>query len=197
MMEHDFELRYVKGDVPWEHGMADPMLAEGLALAGLKGGRALDIGSGLGTQSFWLAAQGFEVVGCDLAQTAVRMATERIEAGMAIRFEVLNILEASPAGAPFDLVVDRGCFHSVAAADRSRFVDRVAALLTPGGYWISLIGNADEGERDSGPPQMTAGEVVLAVEAAFEVVMLKSGLFVGGPEEAPPRAWLCLLRRRS
>jgi hypothetical protein len=80
--------------------------------------------------------------------------------------------------------------------ERNRFVEKVAGLLVKEGHWLSLIGNADEGEREVGPPQLTATELVSAVEPHFEILSLRSGHF-GSDQQVPPRAWICLMRKRE
>ena len=66
-----WESRYQTGDVPWDNGVPDPKLKEVLRTAGLTVGKALDLGCGSGTNVVWLAQQGWEVVGLDLAPTAI------------------------------------------------------------------------------------------------------------------------------
>ena len=80
--------------------------------------------------------------------------------------------------------------------ERSAFIRKAAGLLAADGYWLSLIGNADEGAREVGPPQLTATAVAAAVEPCFEILSLKSGHF-GSDQIDPPRAWICLMRKRA
>src|SRR6185436_510590 len=72
-MPTDWESRYRSGDMPWEKGAAHPAL-----IAFLKSnpvhGRVLVPGCGLGHDVRALAATADEVVGLDLAPSAVRVA---------------------------------------------------------------------------------------------------------------------------
>ena len=67
--------------------------------------------------------------------------------------------------------------------------------LEQDGLWLSLIGSADEQRQMPGPPQRTAKDIVCAVEPYFEILSLVSSHF-GSNRPVPPRAWVCLMRKR-
>ncbi len=198
MAENRFEGRYQSGNTPWDHGMVDYNLIEVVAKHEVEPCRVLDIGCGTGENAIWLAQQGFEVVACDLSPTAIQRAKDKLSAAKAdVCFLVADFLVDSIPDAPFGFVFDRGCLHCMTEeTERKAFVEKVAGLLEDGTYWLSLVGNADEGEREVGPPQLTARELVGAVESHFEIVSLTTGHF-GSDQEVPPRAWVCLMRKRK
>jgi SAM-dependent methyltransferase len=53
------------------------------------GGRAIVVGCGLGADAEYLASLGFDTVGFDISQTAIRLARERFP-GSAVRYMVLT-----------------------------------------------------------------------------------------------------------
>jgi hypothetical protein len=79
--------------------------------------------------------------------------------------------------------------------ERKSFAENVNRHLEEDGQWLSLLGNADEERDGPGPPQRTAREIVYAVEPYFEILSLVSGHF-GSNRPNPPRAWVCLMRKR-
>lgn len=198
MAENRFEERYQSGDTPWDHGLVDDNLIHIVSGGGIDRCRALDIGCGSGENAIWLAQQGFDMIGCDLSPTAIRRGKDKLSTLEAkVRFVVADFISDPIPESPFGFIFDRGCFHCMEdESERNRFVEKVSGLLEPSGCWLSLIGNADEGEREIGPPQLTAGEVVSAVESHFEILSLSSGHF-GSDQEVPPRAWICLMRKRE
>jgi SAM-dependent methyltransferase len=198
MAENRFEGRYQSGDTPWDHGMVDYNLIDIVSRHRVDPCRILDIGCGSGENAIWLAQQGFEVVACDLSPTAIRQAKDKLQAADSdVCFLVADFLADPIPDAPFGFVFDRGCLHCMDdESERKSFVEKVSGLLEEGGHWLSLIGNADEGERDVGPPQLTASELVSTVESHFEILSLCSGHF-GSDQEVPPRAWICLMRKRG
>src|SRR5262249_49867258 len=96
-----------------------------------------------------------------------------------------------------DFVFDRGVLHVFDEADdRARFAARVAALLTPTGRWLSLIGSTEGPPREFGPPRRSARDVMAAIEPELEILELRMMHFDVERME-PPKAWLCLSRRRE
>lgn len=198
MAENRFEERCQSGDTPWDHGVVDYNLIDVVRQNGIDRCRVLDIGCGSGDNAIWLAQQGFDVVACDLSRTAIRQAQDKLSSLDAeVSFLVADFLADPIPDSPFGFVFDRGCLHCMDdEGERKSFVEKVSGLLEDGGLWLSLIGNADEGEREVGPPQLTASELVLNVEAHFEIRSLCSGHF-GSDQEDPPRAWICLMQKRD
>jgi len=196
-MENNFEDRYQRGDIPWDHGRVDFNLVDVVSRYGIVPCNALDIGCGTGDNAIWLSQQGFEVVACDLSATAIERAVDKArKANAECCFLSADFLSNSMPDAPFGFIFDRGCLHSIPeTAGRKRFVENVYELLDSGGFWLSLVGNADEPEREVGPPRLSATELVDFVEPCFEIISLTSGPF-GSNQDDPPRAWICLMQRR-
>ncbi|MCK4564428.1 MAG: class I SAM-dependent methyltransferase [Verrucomicrobia bacterium] len=197
-MDMDYEERYQTGNMPWDHGMPDGNLIAWVKRWPIGPCKVLDIGCGTGENSIWMARQGFAATGCDLSKTAVERAQAKAAAAeVKCTFMTADFLEDQLPGLPFGFVFDRGCLHCIdGEADRRRFAQNVADHLTEAGLWLSLIGNADEPEREVGPPQLTAAEVAAAVESRFEILSLEAGHF-GSDQDNPPRAWICLMRKRA
>jgi len=67
-------------------GRPNPILAR--VAEPLPGGRALDLGCGLGDDTLWLARQGWQVTAVDVSTTAVAQVAQRAaEAGVADRVD--------------------------------------------------------------------------------------------------------------
>jgi SAM-dependent methyltransferase len=200
MTQHDWNTHYASNELPWDTGQPEPTLVEWLDQAGLQPGRALEIGCGTGTNALWLAQRGFDVLALDLAPLAIERARAKARAQNATRCElqVRDFMRGEPLPGTFQLVFDRGCFHVFQdPEDQARFAERVAALLAPGGVWLSLIGSTEGAERAEGPPRRNAREIVNALEPSLELVTLRTIEFTPLPGEAtPPRAWFCLSRLR-
>lgn len=185
---------YASGQLPWDTGQPEPLLVEFVNSGGVKPGPAIEIGAGTGTNAIWMAERGFDVLGVDLAPLAVEKARTKMEGrGLSCRFAALDFLAATPPDGPFQFVFDRGCFHVFDEPDeRQRFAARVAAILAPGGLWLSMIGSTEGPPREAGPPRRSAIEITLAIEPALEIVELRSAEFAGHGA----KAWFCLSRQR-
>ena len=190
--------RYDTHDLPWDSGRHDRSMAAALAETGLESGRVLEIGCGTGSNAVWLAGKGFDVTAVDISTTAVERARKRgQESGVDVTWHVIDVLEDELPSGPFDLVVDRGCFHSMPETDdRVHFADTVRARLVEAGLWISLIGSTDGPEREKGPPRLSAREVTEIVEPRFEILSMKAGHF-DSDSDTPAPAWICVFRERT
>ncbi len=192
-----FEERYRTGNMPWDIGRPDHNLRQILQAYEIPRGKALEIGCGTGDNALFLAENGFDVVATEIVEKALDAACKKAgERGKSCRFVLEDILQKRISGGPFVFAFDRGCFHSFDSPEtRRRFAEAVKEHLLPGGYWLSLSGNADEDRQGPGPPQRTARQIVEAVEPFFEIMLLRSGHFDSNMKP-PPRNWILLARRR-
>lgn len=142
-----------------------------------------------------MAEHGFDVLGVDVSPLAVERAHAKMDGrALRCRFATWDFLAVPPVDGPFQFVFDRGCFHVFdEPGERQRFAAHVGAALAPGGLWLSLIGSTEGPPREVGPPRRSAGEVILAIEPALEIIELRSAEFRGDDV----KAWFCLSRQRT
>lgn len=186
---------YASGQLPWDTGQPEPVLVDFVTSGAVMPSLTLEIGSGTGTNAIWMAERGFDVLGVDVSPLAVDKAHAKLEGrDLRCRFATLDFLAATPTGGPFQFLFDRGCFHVFDEPDeRQLFAAQVAAALTPGGLWLSLIGSTEGPPREMGPPRRSAREITLAIEPALEIIELRSAEFRGHGA----KAWICLSRQRT
>jgi SAM-dependent methyltransferase len=196
--EAAYRLAYL-GDpaaVPWERGELDPVIAAYLGRLGLPvGASVLDAGCGLGTQTLALARLGWAAEGIDFQPRAVAVATRRAaDAGLACAFERADVLEPRARG-PYALVLDRGCFHSLPAASRPRYVQNLARWVAPGGHLL-LRCFVVEGWRARLRPTLIPAIPLPDVYAALAPSFVAQDLEISPPERFLwPRMATLWLRR--
>ncbi|MGA2116081.1 MAG: methyltransferase domain-containing protein [Bryobacteraceae bacterium] len=197
-VEDRFNEHYKEGSAPWDIGRPDFNLIQAVTATPIAPCETLEIGCGTGDNAIWLSQQGFQVVGVDASEIAIEKAREKAaNANVTCKYAVLNFLKSHVEGAPFAFAFDRGCFHTLdSARERRTFAKQVNRHLGENGLWISLIGNADDERLNEGPPKRTASAIVGAVEPYFEVLSLVSSQFETHLP-VPPRAWVCLMRKRK
>jgi len=130
-----FDLRYRFGRPPWDTGITPPELEA--FVAETRAGRALDLGCGTGTNVLYLARYGWDATGVDFAARAIDIAKRRAQReGMTATFAVADVTRLPDFGAPFDLILDIGCLHSVLAKHRADYARGVRARLAVGGAFL-------------------------------------------------------------
>lgn len=129
--------------------------------------RLLDLGCGDGVVTAHLAAVGINALGVDVAERAIALARERIDATVvtsgALAFEVADATESLAHFGMFDAVLDRGCFHNVTKRSQRLYVEALAEVLPPGAPMLLVCHtrNSSAAER--------VKEVTAAFAPAFEV----------------------------
>lgn len=123
-------------DLPWAHEEPTLFLAD--LCARRPPGRALDLGCGAGTDSVYLARQGWEVTALDFMPKALEYTRLRAaEAGVSVTAVEADITQWEVPGS-WDLVLDHGLLHNLPAATHAAYRERVLAALAPGGDFILL-----------------------------------------------------------
>jgi SAM-dependent methyltransferase len=138
---------YITGVCQWWHlSEPSPELRKALAAGWFAPpGRMLDIGCGLGTEAGFLTAAGFNATGIDFSSAALRRASTLHPSAHFARADALCLPFAD---ACFDLLLDRGCFHYIAAANRARYATEARRVLRPGGRLFLRACLRTAGERN-------------------------------------------------
>jgi len=193
-----WETRYRDGDAPWDTGQPSSELIRVVAEEQLRPCRVLEVGCGTGTNAVWLAQQGFEVLGVDVAQPAIERARLRTEAaGATARFLQADLLDAPDLRGPYQFFFDRGCYHAVRRIDVAKYLQTLDRNTAPDAAGLVLAGNARE-PHDVGPPVVTEEEIRDELGRVFEILRLREFRFDSPPESGGPfLAWSCLVRKRQ
>lgn len=191
-----FNRAYESGHAPWDTGKPDSNLIQTVTTTPIEPCKALEIGCGTGDNVIWLSQNNFDATGIDISEIAIEKAEKASKANVKCTLVVIDFLTNKIEGLPFGFAFDRGCLHLFNSdEERKRFAENVAAHLETDGLWLSILGNADAQRHGPGPPQRTARDIVDSVEPYFEILSLVSSYF-GSNRPNPPRAWVCLMRKR-
>ncbi|WP_390620225.1 class I SAM-dependent methyltransferase [Nigerium massiliense] len=119
-----------EGDAPMWSG--DPNQALVAEVAGMRPGRAVDVGSGEGADALWLAQRGWRVTAVEPSPNAMRRARDAADAaGADVDWVQATLLDAGLPTAAFDLV---SCFYPALFRSPGRDAERtLAGLVAPGG----------------------------------------------------------------
>ena len=123
----------------------------------------LDAGCGTGENALHLAAHGLEVVGVDVAETALSCAREQAAArGLDADFAACDALHLERLGRRFGTVLDCGLFHGFDGHERRAYAASLASVTGPGAT-LHVLCFADAGPGPAGPHPVSEE----AVRAAF------------------------------
>ena len=141
MSEHtDWNDRYREGNLPWDTDRPSSELQRVFRRNTIQPCRAVELGCGTGTNSVWLAQQGFTVTGIDVAPLAVERAEKRAQAaGVKVHFVVADVLHLPHLDGPYAFFFDRGCYHAVRRNAPEKYASAVARQLASGGHGLILV----------------------------------------------------------
>lgn len=146
--------------VPWADLVPNPYLVEWLALQLTHGGRALDVGTGLGDNAEELARRSYDVTAFDVSATAIEQARARFP-GSPVDYCVADLLQPPAAWrSRFDLVAETYTLQVLPPAARAVAIESLRTLVAPGGTLL-VIARGREPEEPEGamPWPLTVSEV--------------------------------------
>lgn len=131
MLRWFFEMRYLLGRTPWDSGITPPELQA--YLERMPPGSVLELGCGTGTNAISMAHAGWVVTGVDFSARAIRKARRKLVGlNLPIRFHRADVTDLSWLADFYDLGLDIGCYHSLDALQRIRYVQQLAERLKHG-----------------------------------------------------------------
>ena len=130
--------RSSKGDpsrLPWHREEpADLLIDTTHSLSA--GARVLDVGCGAGVFAVWMSSQGKQVTAIDLFPEAISMAQQRAsQNGVDVTWVCADLFEFTP-DAPYDLVFDSGCLHSLVGGQPSHYKEQLLRWMAPEGVYV-------------------------------------------------------------
>ncbi|QZP38210.1 class I SAM-dependent methyltransferase [Halobaculum magnesiiphilum] len=138
---YGFDASYRDASPNWDIGRPQRAFVA-LAEAGRIGRRVIEVGCGTGELSLFLARRGHEVVGVDVAPTAIRQAREKARwRRVRAHFLVWDALRLDALGVTADTVVDSAMLHCLGPAERRLATEAIRRTLRPDG-WYFLVCDA-------------------------------------------------------
>lgn len=191
---------YQHNRAPWDVGRPQPAIVHIANNGGLVE-PVLDSGCGTGEHALLAASMGLGVKGVDVAQTAIEQARAKArQRGLSAEFIVGDVLELdriSRLDPPFRTVLDVGCFHTFANADRPLYSESLASV-TESGALFHLLCFSEHTPGTDGPRRVTQGEIIATFARDWDVESIEPDVFAVSNlwSGAAPSAWLARMVRR-
>jgi cyclopropane fatty-acyl-phospholipid synthase-like methyltransferase len=191
---------YQQNAAPWDIGRPQPAIVRIAEWGGLIE-PVLDSGCGSGEHALLAASMGLEVKGVDVAGTAIERARGKArQRGLSAEFivgDVLALDRIERLDPPFRTVLDVGCFHTFANADRPLYAASLASV-TDTGALLHLLCFSEQTPGTDGPRRVTEGEISATFSRDWVVDSIEPDSFAvsnlwSGPT---PSAWLARIVRR-
>ena len=179
--------------VPWDRRAPHPLLVEWIDQhPGLAGRRTLVVGSGLGEDAAYLAAQGYRVIAFDISQSAIEGARRRFPTSP-VDFRVADLLNPPQEWRHFfDFVVETYTTQALPVRLRPTVALHVGRFVAPGGTLLVLAVAREPGEPVEGPPwPLTRADIDCFAVEGLEVLSLEE---LHDPPETP--RWRAVFTRR-
>jgi SAM-dependent methyltransferase len=158
-------------------------------------GPMLDAGCGSGENALEIAARGVEVVGVDVAPTAIRRAQDKAASrGIAASFLVADALRLDRLGRTFQSVLDCGLFHTFDDDERAAYVDSLAAVARPGAV-LHLLCVSDAAPGDEGPRRVSESELRASFRRGWTVVSVEADRLEASLDPGGLAAWRAEIHR--
>lgn len=185
---------YHDGPPPWEAGRPHSAIVR-LCDQGAFVGPVLEVGCGAGEDALEIAARGTEVLGVDVAPTAIRQARDKAATrGIDATFLVADALQLHRLGRTFRTVLDCGLFHGLDDDERATYVDSLATATTSGSV-LHLLCFSDTTPGNGGPRHISQSELRSSFHAGWHGVSLEADRFETGLNPSGTPAWLAMIER--
>lgn len=184
---------YLFKKTPWDTGITPPEIVELIASNTVPLGCALDLGCGTGTNALYLARQGFAVTAIDVSRRAIALATRKARSAQLadrvrfVRGDVTQLPRWAAANS-IDLAYDIGCFHSLKAEARARYVRALTTVLKPGAFYLLY---AFEPQAEWGG--VSPDEIAALFDRTCRLAAVRRGSDRGGRGSA----WYTLVKRAA
>lgn len=133
--------------------------------------RAIDLGSGRGRHTVWLARQGWQTTGMDFSRVGLGDAEAILQAeGLSARLVEGDLTRWDPLSASFELVLS--AFIHLPKDSLHAMWQAAGRALSPGGYFVSVSHHPDNEVHGPRDPNVlyTPDEVVESFGAGVDVI---------------------------
>lgn len=155
----------------------------------------LDIGTGPGTMAIELTKLGYDVIATDIARSSINMAKKRAgRLANEIEFIVDDITDTK-IEQKFDVIHDRGCFHTLDNVGVEKYVIIVHKLLKENGILLLKTFSVKE-QRQDGPNRYSYEMIKELFSFYFKLLHYEETIYPS-TLTVDPKALFCVLENKS
>ncbi len=185
--------------VPWDIGAPQPAMAA-LIEKCPPANPILDLGCGSGDLAIYLAKLGYQVIGIDFVESAIKSAQAKAAAlpdgaASSLSFQVADALKPSLLQEKFGAVFDSGFYHLFNPDQCLQLIDEVASILKPHGcYYLHEF--AIEFPAPNLPRQISIDELQMhfTIEKGWRIKEIQTVEFLSRVAPPVPATCACIER---
>lgn len=194
---------------PWYCAHLDKDIEDFLDEYEISSGRILDLGTCSGSQAIELARRGFDVLGTDISKIALSKAQEaraKLPKDVKVEFAVDDIVTTSLEPDQFDVIIDRGCFHSICVFSAKEYIENMNKLLKDNGKIVLKTMSSKEtrflqydrvGDKPIPMPYPFTPDILRETfEDHFNIEKIEDSLFYSTVTDEPGKALLTILSKK-
>jgi len=128
---------YKLKSIPWDSGKEEKILSELIIKRKIQKGLTLDLGCGQGTDTVYLAKNGFPVTGIDISLAGLKLAEQKAKReGLKVTLCQGDVLNLPFTAESFFFINDRGCFHHIEKQKRQDYSREIYRTLKKEGIFL-------------------------------------------------------------
>lgn len=195
---------------PWYCEHLDQDIEKFLDEYKITSGKILDLGTCSGSQAIELAKRGFDVVGTDISTTALSQAEkarEQLPKDLKLEFILDDIVTTNMGANQFDVIIDRGCFHSICMFSANEYIENMKKLLKSTGKIVLKTMSSKEtrfleydyvGNKPIPMPYPFTPEILTeAFKNHFNIEKIEDTVFYSSVTDEPGKAYLTILSKKA
>jgi ubiquinone/menaquinone biosynthesis C-methylase UbiE len=194
-----WDASYRDGTAPWDVGQPQPAVVR-LASTGAFVGAVLDAGCGTGENALHIASLGLQVLGVDVAGTALAIAREKAEdRGIQAEFAVADAFELGRLGRMFETVLDCGLLHTFDDDERRDYLASLASVTERDGTLYVLCFSDVAPDIGGGPRRISQEELTAAFNPSngWNLTAVEPNRIRTRYHDDGAPAWLATIRRTA
>ncbi|MFA6587707.1 MAG: class I SAM-dependent methyltransferase [Patescibacteria group bacterium] len=196
VQSHSWENVYRYGQIenmPWYSAGLDEDVTNFLKTYKISKAKILDLGTGPGTQAVALAKMGFQVTATDVSETAIAKALSLAQKEEVFLDFVIDNILATHLIPFYDIIIDRGVFHSFSLDEHDDYLASIQRLLDVDGYLL-LKCFSEKQVGAGGPYRYSARQIQSIFKTGFKIVSITDTEF-RGPHQPYPKALFCVIQK--